>query len=106
MKLVAINTIQGSKFYPKDDKKPHSKERHESVTLSPGQEFDTDDIDIDEDEAKRLIDLGVAREKGKLEDKPVQAVPMAENTAALGPASGATKAPDPAAVAKVAVTKA
>ncbi|KAB1069254.1 hypothetical protein [Methylobacterium planeticum] len=81
MKMIAIQTVKAGGKY-----------------VAPNGEFEV----ADAKEAKALIASGAAREKGKAdEDEPVL-VPVAPNTAPKGPASGATSAPDPQAVADAA----
>lgn len=66
--------------------------------VAPGGEFAVESTE----EAKALIAAGAAREKGKADEVEVTVVPVSENTAPRLPASGATAAPDPQAVAETA----
>lgn len=61
--------------------------------VDPGAEFELGSSE----EAKALIAAGAAREKGKA-DEAVTIVPVAENTAPRGTASGVASPNDPAAV--------
>ncbi|WP_162560839.1 hypothetical protein [Methylobacterium durans] len=80
MKMIAIQTVKADGKY-----------------VAPGGEFDVADK-----QAKALIASGAAREKGKADESETKVVPVAENTAPKGPASGATEAPNPQAVADAA----
>ncbi|GJE45360.1 hypothetical protein [Methylobacterium soli] len=81
MKMIAIQTVKADGAY-----------------VAPGGEFSVGSTE----EAKALIAAGAAREKGRADDGETKVVPVSENTAPKGPASGATSAPDPQAVADAA----
>ena len=64
MKMIAIGTIHGHKLIreanPRD---PKSSAKHKDMIAAPGEEFDTIDFGIDDEEAKALIDNKAARRK-------------------------------------------
>ncbi|GJD58362.1 hypothetical protein [Methylobacterium dankookense] len=76
MKMIAIQSVKA-----------------DGKLVSPGAEFDVGSAE----EAKALIVAGAAREKGKA-DEGVKVVPVAENTAPRGTASGVASPSDPASI--------
>ncbi len=117
MKLIAIHTIHGAYTEPVvDDKgapikgsRGRDKRRFiDAAIVPPGAEFDSGELSIDDEEVKNLLAAGAVKRKTKevADDEGDGPVPVAQNTAPAGPASGATKAPDPAAVAKAATARA
>ena len=115
MKLIAIHTIHGAYTEPVvDDKgapikgsRGRDKVRFiDAAIVPPEEEFDPAELGIDDDEVRSLLASGAVRRKTReVVDEGGEDVPVALNTAPAGPASGATKAPDPAAVAKAVAAK-
>lgn len=64
MKMIAIQTVHGQKTVRARDKKDKNDlgEYAERLIL-PGQEFDTDELSISDEEAQSLIKAGVAKQK-------------------------------------------
>lgn len=64
MKLIAVNTIHGRKVTRARDAR-NAKDRGESrdVLVKPGEEFDTAELGIADDDAHGLVASGCARRK-------------------------------------------
>lgn len=64
MKMIAIGTVHGRKLIKERDKNdPRSRDKYQDLIARPGQEFDTKDFGIGDDEAKSLIATKAAKRK-------------------------------------------
>jgi hypothetical protein len=63
MKLIAIHAVHGRKVLRPADARNKDRGRSAAIVAKPGEEFDTVEFGIDNDEAARLIALGAARRK-------------------------------------------
>lgn len=86
MKMIAIGTVHGRKLIKAaDPKNPKSKAKYEDILVKPGEEFDTDDFGIDQDEANRMVARKTAKRKtreipddGDTVTEPLQSLSDAE----------------------------
>jgi hypothetical protein len=64
MKMIAIGTIHGSKLISAaDPRNSKSKPQHQDILVAPGEEFDTEEIGISDEEAQSLIARKAAKRK-------------------------------------------
>lgn len=101
MKLIAQHTIHGAEV--RDFPGPNGttiKRRAGDKIVKPGEEFDSADHGMNDAEVQAMILTGAARQKTKEVPVDTVVIPVAENTAPRGPASGDTVLPDAEKVAE------
>jgi hypothetical protein len=63
MKMIAIHTIHGRKLVREAGKDGKQPAKYKDALTKPGEEFDTDELGIDDEEAQDLVARGAARRK-------------------------------------------
>lgn len=93
MKMIAIGTVHGRKLVSARDKDdPKSKNKYADLIAKPGEEFDTADFGIGDDEAKSLIASKAAKRKTRevADDGPAKPAPK-ESGGPSGQQSGSAR---------------
>lgn len=71
MMMTALQTVHGRQMTTAGDpKNPRSRAKYRDVIVAPGEDFNTEDLGIDDKEAQGLIDRKVA--KRKVREVPVE----------------------------------